>query len=76
MPAKIISEIDAKDRTRVGYKITGPSFAAVQLEIEKLQEAPHVARAHFQIPFNDGEGGPGEEYIAFGQTFARAPEFA
>lgn len=73
MTANVVSEVDPQDRTRTGYRITGPSLEAVQREIDRLMSAPHIARAQFQIPFNDGEGDPGHEFIAFGQTFAREP---
>lgn len=76
MTASVISEIDPKNPARVGYRITGPSFAAVQREIDKITSASHIARADFLNPVNDGEGEPGHEYITFGQTFARQQEFA
>lgn len=70
MTATVVSEIDPKNPARVGYRITGPSFEAVQREIDRIMNAPQVARGMFQLPFDDGEGEPEHKFIAFGQTFA------
>lgn len=66
MPAHVESQNDPKDRTRTAYRVTGKSFAEVQLAIEMIADAPAVASADFTIPRPDGFG-----FIALGQTFAR-----
>lgn len=68
MPAHVESQNDPKDRTRTAYRVTGKSFAEVQLAIENIAEAPAVWRANFQIPQRDAFG-----FIALGQTFTRVP---
>lgn len=65
MPAHVESQNDPKDRTRTAYRVTGKSFAEVQLAIETIADAPAVASADFTIPQHDGFG-----FIALGQTFA------
>lgn len=67
MAVSVESEVDPRDRTRTAYRITGPSFIAVQGEIERLSTAPDVASADFQIPQRNRAAGG---YSALGQTFA------
>jgi hypothetical protein len=71
MPATIESQTDPRDRTRVGFRITGDSFAEVQSAIEGIQRSPAIGRADFTIPQHDGIG-----FIAVGQAlrFRAIPE--